>query len=90
MSRQNQIRTAHKTYMKETVSDCLKENPKKFWSVIKNTRQEATGVSSLKNKDGFLKSGSLSKANILNDQFVSTFTKDTIYKNFYFPSVSVK
>ena len=43
---------------------------------MKNTRQEATGVSPLKNKDGFLKSDSTSKANILNDQFVSVFTKE--------------
>ena len=45
-------------------------------SFVKNTGQEATGVSPLKNKDGFLKSDSTSKANILNNQFVSVFTKE--------------
>ena len=43
---------------------------------MKNTGQEATGVSPLKNKDDSLKSGSTSKANIRNGQFVSVFTKE--------------
>ena len=30
-----QIRTAHKTYMKETVSNGLNDTHKKFWSIIK-------------------------------------------------------
>ena len=72
---QYQIRPAHKDYMKTAVGDTFKENPKKFWSFVKNTGQEATGVSPLKNKDRFLKSDSASKANILNNHFVSLFTK---------------
>ena len=47
-----------------------------FWFFVKNTGQEATGVSPLNNKDDFLKSDSTSKANIINDQFVSVFTKE--------------
>lgn len=43
---------------------------------MKNTGQEATGISPLKNKDGFLKSDSTSKANILNKEFVSLFAKE--------------
>ena len=74
---QYQIRSAHKDYMKTAVSDTFKKNSKKFWSFVKNTGQEATGVSPLKNKDGFLKSDSTSKANILNNQFMSVFTKET-------------
>ena len=73
---QYQIRSAHKDYMKTAVSDTFKENPKKFWAYVKSTGQEASGVSPLKNKDGFLKSDSTSKANILNEQFVSVFTKE--------------
>ena len=73
---QFQIRSAHKDFMKTAVSDTFKNNPKKNWSFMKNTGQEATGVSPLENKDGFLKSENTSKANILNDQFVSVFTKE--------------
>jgi len=50
-----------------------KANPKRFWSFIKSRGQDASGVPTLKNKDGFLKSDTSSKANILNDQFKSVF-----------------
>ena len=62
--------------MKEAVSFSLKDNPKKFWSIIKNKRQETTGVSPLKNNDGFIKSDSQSNEKILNNQFVSIFTQE--------------
>ena len=73
---QYQIRSPHKDYMKTAVSDTFKENPKKFWAYVKSTAQEASGVSPLKNKGDFLKSDSTSKAYILNEQFVSVFTKE--------------
>ena len=40
--------------------------------------QEWTGVAPLKNKMGFLQSDNKSKANILNDQFQSVFTKENL------------
>ena len=73
---QLQIRRSHRGYMQEVVSESYKGNNKKFWSYIKSARQESTGVSPLKNEDGFLKSDSTSKANILNRQFESVFTKE--------------
>ena len=63
--------------MQDVVRDSYKGNPKKFWSYIKSTGQESAGVSPLKNEDGFLKSDNQSKANILNSQFESVYTKDT-------------
>ena len=72
--------SAHKQYMQDRVSDSYKDNPKKFWTYIKSTGNESTGVSPLKNEDSFLKSDNQSKANILdlNNQFESVFTmKDT-------------
>ena len=62
--------------MQKAVSKILKDNQKKFWSIIKNKGREATGACLLKNKDGFIKSDSQSKANILNDQFVLAFTEE--------------
>ena len=62
--------------MKTTASDTFKENPKKFWAYVKSIGKEASGVSPLKYKDCFLKSDSTSKAKILNEQFVSVFTKE--------------
>ena len=73
---QLQIRKSHKGYLQEVVSDSYKGNPKKFWSYIKSAGQEASGVSPLKNEDGFLKSDSPSRANILNRKFESVFPKE--------------
>ena len=73
---QLQIRKSHKGYLQEVVSDSYKGNPKKFLSYIKSAGQEASGVSPLKNEDGFLKSDSPSRANILNRPFESVFTKE--------------
>ncbi|XP_052809231.1 uncharacterized protein LOC128237685 [Mya arenaria] len=60
----------------DTVSNDFKDNSKKFWAFVKSKGQESTGVAPLKNKDGFLQSGNAARANILNDQFVSAFTRE--------------
>ena len=73
---QFEVRTAHKQYMQDVVSDSYKGNSKKFWSFIKSTGQESAEVSPLKNEDGFLEGDNQSKANILNSQFESVFTKE--------------
>ena len=52
------------------------KTPNRFWSFLKSKKQESVGVAPLKNKQGFLKSNSQSKANILKDQFTSVFTKE--------------
>ena len=62
--------------MKDVISKNLQEKPKVFWSYIKSRRQEFTGVAPLKNKDGFMHSDSSSKVEILNNQFVSEYTRE--------------
>ena len=62
--------------MEDIVSQDLKENSKRFWSFIKGKRQEASGVSALMNEDGYLQSDSSVKAEILNKQFQSVFTRE--------------
>lgn len=69
-----EVRKANKEYMTDVI--CDKDNTKKFWSYIKSKGQEFIGVAPLKDKDGFLHSDNQSKANILNDQFKSVFTKE--------------
>ena len=71
---QRETRKAHTQYMEDVVSDG--ENSNKFWSYIKSKGQEFSGAAPLKNKAGFIQSDNLSKANILNDQFRSVFTKE--------------
>jgi hypothetical protein len=80
---QYEVRQANKKYM-EDVSTDYKENSKTFWSFIKSKGQEWTGVAPLKNKMGFLQSDNKSKAEILNEQFQSVFTKEFyIYRHLF-------
>ena len=55
---------------------CWKKNSKPFWSHIRSQQQENIGVSALKEK-GVLYSDSHKKAEILNKQFSSVFTRDS-------------
>ena len=80
---QRSIREAHDTYVHDVIGQSAQENPKKFWSYIKGEKQESSGVSPLRNVDGVIRnvdgvihSEANVKANILNRQFVSVFTKE--------------
>ena len=59
-------RTTEKKYMKEVVCGDMKKNRKRFFSYIKSKRHESEGVSSLINKERFLRSDSTKSADILN------------------------
>jgi hypothetical protein len=48
-------------------------SPKRLWSFLKSKICDSTGVAPL-SKGGNNHSGSLEKANILNDQLISVFT----------------
>ena len=76
MQAQMDMGSANKKYMEEIVSNDLKENPKVFWSYVLSKQQESTGVAQMKNKDGFIHGDSSSKVEILNDQFVSAYTRE--------------
>ncbi|MCG7867874.1 MAG: hypothetical protein JAY74_16140, partial [Candidatus Thiodiazotropha taylori] len=75
---QYQIRKANKDYLENTVSDSCKNDSKKFWAYVKSKGQDFTGVAPLKNKDGFLQSDTKARANILNEQFQSVFTREDL------------
>ena len=62
--------------MEDVISKDAQEKPKAFWSYIKSKKQESSGVAPLKNKDGFIHSDSSSKVEILNEQFVSAYTRE--------------
>ena len=49
-----------------------------FWAYVKSKGQEFTGVAPLKNQDGFLQSDTKARANILNEQFKSVFTREDL------------
>lgn len=52
------------------------DKPKKFWSFINSLKKDNLGIASLR-QNGVLKTSSKDKANILNDQFQSVFTRES-------------
>ena len=50
-------------------------NPRVFWQYIKSRKKDNFGVSPLR-KDGLTYNSSKQKADILNEQFISVFTKE--------------
>ena len=71
------IRRARWEYVNEILNvSLLEKNSKPFWRYIRSQRQENIGVSALK-ENGVLYSDSHKKAEILNKQFSSVFTRDS-------------
>ena len=52
------------------------EKAKKFWSFVKSLKNDAFGISTLR-ENGILKTDTLDKANICNRQFQSAFTRES-------------
>ncbi len=69
---QKQIREAKDKYLQEVIC----EDSKRFWSYIKHQKQDSNGIAPLKGSDGLLHSDVPSKAEILNRQFHSVYTKE--------------
>ena len=62
------IKEARSTYIRDTLGSAIQEEPKRFWSFIKELKQENSGVADLE-KGGKIVSNVRDKANILNEQF---------------------
>ena len=72
---QKESRNTYNNYVSDMLTEDQKSNPKKFWRFIKNKRADSSGVAALQ-KDGVLHSDSRQKAEILNNQFTSVFSKE--------------
>ena len=70
------VRNAHHDYVNGVVGKNLTSNPKSFWSYVKLKRTENLGVPTLKTASKMC-STDLEKAEALNSQFQSVFTKDS-------------
>jgi hypothetical protein len=68
-------RSAHQRYMNEVIGDSLKSDPKKFWSYIKSQKRESINIPTLR-VDSKISATDAEKAQILNDQFSSVFTRE--------------
>ena len=75
---QKQLRQAYWSYVQDLVtpdpSDQSKGN-KKFWTFFKHCKQDSTGVAPLIDENGKLENDAEGKAEILNKQFTSVFSK---------------
>ena len=69
-------RKAHDNHVSSMLSEDH-DNPKVFWQFIKSRKKDNFGVSPLR-KDGLTYNSSKQKADILNDQFTSVFTKEDL------------
>ena len=69
-------RKAHDNHVSSMLSEDH-DNPKVFWQYIKSRKKDNFGVSPLR-KDGLTYNSSKQKADILNDQFTSVFTKEDL------------
>ncbi|XP_063951801.1 uncharacterized protein LOC135153256 [Lytechinus pictus] len=67
---------AYNKYLTDIGSPDTTSNPKRFWSFVNSKRHDASGVAPLKSHDGLTTADSLSKANILSQQFSSVFNHD--------------
>ena len=69
-------KSAYNTYINNLISPDNSTNPKRLYSYIKNQRKGQSGIQQLQDKDGFIRSDSLTKANILNHHFQSVITQN--------------
>jgi len=59
------------------IRDKVMESPKQFWSFIKSLKKDSTGIPALK-ENGVLVTDSKQKADTLNRQYQSQFTKERL------------
>ena len=69
-------KSAYDTYINNLISPDNSTNPKRLYTYIKHQRNDQSGIQQLQDKDGFIRSDSLTKANILNQHFQSVFTQN--------------
>ena len=73
---QKETRKSYWDYISNIIAPDDKPNPEKFFSFLKATRKETTGVPPLKHQ-GKTSKDTIDKANALNNQFQSVFTEDS-------------
>lgn len=69
------VKHAHDTYLNEVIGSSLSENRKKFWSYVRRSRSEDTGIPPLKVGNA-VNISDKDKAETLNKYFHSVFTTE--------------
>ena len=67
------LKTARDGYVSNFLGEAIEENPKRFWSYVKQLRHDDPGVADLEIEGQIFSNGGV-KAEILNKQFSSVFT----------------
>ena len=84
----NQVcKDAYNSYLCNMFDPAQDSNNKRFWSYIKSKKADNIGIAPLQSQSGVIRSDSKSKAEILNSQFCSVFSKD---RNIPFPAIKWK
>ncbi|XP_072182159.1 uncharacterized protein [Diadema setosum] len=74
---QKKIRSSYWSYTNDMLNDPDDKHYKKFWSFIKAKRQDNTGIPPME-QNGRKVTDSKNKARILNEQFLSVFTSESL------------
>ncbi|CAB4043415.1 Hypothetical predicted protein, partial [Paramuricea clavata] len=69
------VKQSHSSYLNDVIGASLDTNPKKFWSYVRTSKSESSGIPLLKFNDKLCVSDK-SKADALNFQFHSVFTRE--------------
>ena len=72
---QHECYKAHEQYVSNLIDPESQSVNKKFWTYIKNQRQDPSGIPPL-SSNGKVITDDLAKVNIINDQFASIFTRE--------------
>ena len=72
------LKEARKVYISDYLREAIEENPKRFWSYIKQLNKEELGIADFE-INGSIISDNKSKADMLNNQFLSVFTQEDLY-----------
>ena len=71
------LKEARNAYISDYLGEAIEENPKRFWSYIKQLKKEEPGIADFE-INGSIISDNKSKADILNNQFSSVFTQEDL------------
>ena len=71
------LKEARKAYISDYLGEAIEENPKRFWSYIKQLNKEELGIADFE-INGYIISDNKSKADMLNNQFLSVFTQEDL------------
>ena len=72
---QKDLKSTRETYISDFLGTAIEENPKRFWSYIKQLKNEDPGVADFKVDGRIISDGNL-KSELLSKQFSSVFTDE--------------